>query len=80
MNDPKNLYGSSQPRDQTQSLTLQVDSLPSKPPGKPIWSHKRLQIVKTVLRIKEQSWRYHTPRLKIIQSLSNENGMVLAQE
>ena len=26
--------GSSQPRDQTQSPTLQVDSLPSEPPGK----------------------------------------------
>ena len=27
--------GSSQPRDQTQASTLQVDSLPSEPPGKP---------------------------------------------
>ena len=28
--------GSSQPRDQTQVSALQVDSLPSEPPGKPI--------------------------------------------
>ena len=28
---------SSQPRDHTQAPSTQVDSLPSEPPGKPIW-------------------------------------------
>ena len=35
--------GSSQPRDQTQVLTLQADSLLSKPPGKPHYSSGSLQ-------------------------------------
>jgi len=34
--------GSSQPRDQTQVSILQVDSLPSEPPGKP-----KMEIVTT---------------------------------
>ena len=46
-----------------------------------IWNQKRFQTVKAILRKKEQSWRYHTLWLQtILQSHSNQNSMVLAQE
>ena len=45
-----------------------------------IWNYKRPQIPKAILRKEEQSWRYHTPCLQtVLQSYSNQNSMVLAQ-
>ena len=44
-----------------------------------IWNHRRLRIAKAILR-KKQSWRHNPPRLQtILQSYSNQNRVVLAQ-
>ena len=45
-----------------------------------LWNHIRCQIAKTILRKKEQSWRYKPTRLQtILQSYGNQNSMVLTQ-
>ena len=41
-----------------------------------IWNHKIPQIAKATLEKKEQSWKYHPPRLQnILQNYSNQNSM-----
>ena len=55
--------GSSQLGDQTRSHTLQVDSLPSEPPGKPLgiytWGFLISTIVSMQLMLRPPSWTIH---------------------
>ena len=45
-----------------------------------IWNHKRFWIAETILRKKDQIWRYnHSTLQTILQSYSNQNSVILSQ-